>query len=134
MAYANAIEILREVTPAGFVPNYARAGNWKSFDRSEPAVGAITVLGLYNKFHDRWLLQDTFAPLLTWNRWWQQHRRVGNYLAWGSDGDNPPGNPDDDARGTRAGAILESGLDNSPMYDSAPSTKKSISCKWPMSD
>src|SRR5208337_1724234 len=25
---------------------------------------------------------------------------------------------DDDSRGTRAGAILESGLDNSPMYDS----------------
>ncbi len=124
LAYANAIEILREVTPAGFVPNYARAGNWKSFDRSEPAVGAITVLGLYNKFHDRWLLQDTFAPLLTWNRWWQQHRRVGNYLAWGSDGDNPPGNPDDDARGTRAGAILESGLDNSPMYDSAAFDEK----------
>lgn len=119
LAYANAIEILRETTPAGFVPNYARAGNWKSFDRSEPPVGGITVLGLYQKFHDRWLLQETFPRLLTWNRWWQQHRRVGNYLAWGSDGGNLPVNPDDDARGTRGGAILESGLDNSPMYDTA---------------
>jgi putative isomerase len=119
LAYANAIEILHETTPAGFVPNYARAGNWKSFDRSEPPVGAITVLGLYNKFHDRWFLDDTFAPLLIWNRWWQQNRRAGDYLVWGSDGENPPGNPDDHARGTRAGAILESGLDNSPMYDTA---------------
>ena len=49
---------------AGFVPNYARAGGWKSFDRSEPPVGAITVLGLYKKFHERWLLEETFAPLL----------------------------------------------------------------------
>ena len=26
LAYANALEILREETPQGFVPNYARAG------------------------------------------------------------------------------------------------------------
>ena len=49
LAYANAIEILREETAQGFVPNYARAGGWKSFDRSEPPVGAITVLGLYKQ-------------------------------------------------------------------------------------
>jgi neutral trehalase len=38
-------------------------------------------------------------------------------LTWRSDGKNAPENLDDDSRGTRAGAILESGLDNSPMYD-----------------
>jgi hypothetical protein len=119
LAYANAMETLREATPAGFVPNYARTRDWKSFDRSEPPVGSITVLGLYNKFHDRWFLEDTFAALLTWNRWWEQNRRIGNYLVWGSDGDNPPGNSDDDSRGKRQGAIYESGLDNSPMYDAA---------------
>lgn len=119
LAYANAIETLRELTPAGFVANYVRAGGWKSFDRSEPPVGAISVLGLYRKFHDHWFLEETFAPLLTWNRWWQQNRSVGDYLVWGSDGNNPPRNPDDSSRGTRQGAIYESGLDNSPMYDAA---------------
>ncbi len=119
LAYANAIETLRELTPAGFVANYVRAGDWKSFDRSEPPVGAITVLGLYRKFHDSWFLEETFAPLLTWNRWWQQNRSIGNYLVWGSDGNNQPENPDDSSRGTRQGAIYESGLDNSPMYDAA---------------
>jgi len=117
LAYANAIEILRESTAQGFVPNYARAGDWKSSDRSEPPVGAITVLGLYKKFHDRWFLEETYQPLLNWNRWWAAHRDIQGYLAWGSDGDNQPANLDDDSRGTRAGAILESGLDNSPMYD-----------------
>ena len=117
LAYANAIETLREETSEGFVPNYARAGGWKSFDRSEPPVGAITVLGLYRKFHDRWFLEDAFEPLLRWNRWWNAHRQVDGYLAWGSDGENSPGNVDDRSRGTRLGAILESGLDNSPMYD-----------------
>lgn len=119
LAYADAIETLRESTAQGFVPNYARAGNWKSFDRSEPPVGSITVLGLYQKFGDRWLLQDTFPALLRWNRWWAQHRDLDGYLVWGSDGENLPGNLDDSSRGTRTGAILESGLDNSPMYDSA---------------
>jgi putative isomerase len=119
LAYANVLETLRGETREGFVPNYARSGGWKSFDRSEPPVGAITVLGLYRKFHDRWLLTDTFEPLLRWNRWWAAHRDIDGYLAWGSDGENPPGNLDDATRGTRAGAILESGLDNSPMYDGA---------------
>jgi hypothetical protein len=117
LAYANTMEILREETPQGFVPNYARAGEWKSFDRSEPPVGAITVLGLYKQYHDRWFLEDTFEPLLKWNRWWAAQRDVQGYLAWGSDGSTQPQNLDDDSRGTRAGAILESGLDNSPMYD-----------------
>ena len=117
LAYANAIEALNGETPAGFVPNYARSGGWKSFDRSEPPVGAITVLALYEKFHDRWFLEDTFAPLLRWNRWWAEHRDRGGYLTWGSDGENQPLNLDDASAGTRSGAILESGLDNSPMYD-----------------
>ncbi|MGO9338252.1 MAG: MGH1-like glycoside hydrolase domain-containing protein [Terracidiphilus sp.] len=118
LAYANAIEILREETQQGFVPNYARAGGWRSSDRSEPPVGAITVLGLYKKFHDRWFFEETYEPLLKWNRWWAKHRDLQGYLAWGSDGDNQPADLDDSSRGTRGGAILESGLDNSPMYDS----------------
>jgi hypothetical protein len=117
LAYANALETLREETAAGFVPNYARAGNWKSSDRSEPPVGAITVLGLYEKFHGRWFLEDAFEPLLKWNRWWADHRDIQSYLAWGSDGKNQPENLDDNSRGTWQGAIFESGLDNSPMYD-----------------
>ena len=118
LAYANAMEILNEETPQGFVPNYARDG-YKSYDRSEPPVGAITVLGLYEKFHDRWFLADTFEPLLRWNRWWAEHRDMDGYLVWGSNDDTQPQNPDDGGRGTRGGAILESGLDNSPMYDTA---------------
>jgi putative isomerase len=117
LAYANALEILREETAQGFVPNYARAGNWKSSDRSEPPVGAITVLGLYEKLHDRWFIEDAFEPLMKWNRWWAEHRDIQGYLAWGSDGRNEPENLEDRSRGTREGAILESGLDNSPMYD-----------------
>ena len=120
LAYANALEILREETPQGFVPNYARAGGWKSFDRSEPPVGAITVLRLYRQFHDRWFLRDAFDPLLRWNRWWAAHRSLDGYLVLGSDAGNRPLNPDDSSVGTLQAAKFESGLDNSPMYDDAP--------------
>jgi len=119
LAYANAIEMLREESPGGFVPNLARPGGWKNFDHSEPPVGAITVLGLDRQFHDRWFLQDTFEPLLSWNRWWDLHRQKQGYLAWGNDGPTNPTNLDDRFRGTGAGTIYESGLDNSPMYDGA---------------
>lgn len=117
LAYANALETLREETPQGFVPNYARAGNWKSTDRSEPPVGAVTVLGLYQKFHDRWFIEDAFAPLLSWNRWWNEHRQMQGFIVLGSDPQNEPVNIDDTSRGTWQGAVYESGLDNSPMYD-----------------
>jgi len=119
LAYANAIEIGREATPAGFIPNYARSGGWKSSDRSEPPVGAIIVLGLYEKFHDRWLLEETFPALLKWNRWWHEHREREGYLVWGSDDENEPRNLDDGSGGTLQGGRFESGLDNSPMYDTA---------------
>lgn len=117
LAYANALETLREETPQGFVPNYARAGNWKSADRSEPPVGAITVLDLYRKFHDKWFIEDAFEPLLKWNRWWNEHRQMQGFIVLGSDPRNEPVNVDDGSRGTWQGAVYESGLDNSPMYD-----------------
>lgn len=117
LAYADALETLREETQQGFVPNYARAGNWKSADRSEPPVGAITVLGLYKQFHDRWFLEDAFPALLSWNRWWNEHRSLDGFIVLGSDPGNQPANLDDDSRGTWQGAVFESGLDNSPMYD-----------------
>jgi hypothetical protein len=125
LAYADALETLNELTPAGFVPNYARGGEWKSGDRSEPPVGAITVLGLYDKFHEEWLLRDAFPRLLAWNRWWAEHRDVQGYLVWGSDRHGQPEVLDDDSRGTLQGARFESGLDNSPMYDDVPFDEKS---------
>ena len=120
LAYANAMEILRESTAQGFVPNYARAGGWKSSDRSEPPVGAITILNLYRQFHDLWLLRDTFTALLAWNGWWAAHRDLDGFLVWGTDAKNQPVNLDDHSIGTLQAAKYESGLDNSPMYDDAP--------------
>jgi len=119
LAVADAIEVLNEVTPEGFVPNFARASGFKSGDRSEPPVGSITILNLYKAFRETWLLRDTFPKLLAWNRWWANNRDHNGYLVWGSNLHGQPENLDDSARGTLQGARYESGLDNSPMYDDA---------------
>ena len=118
LAYANIVEMLNEVTPAGFVPNYSGA-RVKSLDRSEPPVGSIVVLDTYRRFHERWLLDATFDRLLAWNRWWDAHRQVDGYLVLGSDPGNPEYERSDVAVNTMQGAKYESGLDNSPMYDDA---------------
>jgi hypothetical protein len=119
LAYANVIEELHEETTEGFVPNYARAGGWKSTDRSEPPVGSITVLELYGKYHDHWFLEEAYEPLLRWNRWWALYRDIEGYLTWGSDAQNEPLDPADKFRGVRAGATGEAGMDGSPIYDDA---------------
>jgi hypothetical protein len=80
-------------------------------------VGAVTILNLYRRFGDRWLLRDSYARLLAWNDWWAKTRDVDGYLVWGSDPTQATAGPDDTAVATLQGARYESGLDNSPMYD-----------------
>lgn len=40
---------------------------------------------IYERYHDRWLLEASFNDLLRWNRWWIAHRRNGQLLRYGSD-------------------------------------------------
>ncbi len=122
IAYANAIAITSELTNRGFVPNVTTAAGFTSIDRSQPPVGSLAIEWLHNRFGDRWLLETTFEALLTWNRWWHDKRSHKGYLCWGS---NPyelvTGNRWETAGvGGRFGGALESGLDNSPMYDDTP--------------
>ena len=121
LAYSNAIAITDEITPSGFIPNFASAIG-KSYDRSEPPVGSFIVDEIYKQYPEKWFLQAVFNNLLTWNRWWDQHRQVDGYLCWGSDPYKiPEGFPAWLANGVneKQGAMWESGMDNSPMFDGA---------------
>lgn len=123
LAYLNAIAILKKLTPAGFVPNFACGTPTNSWDRSQPPVGSGVVLRIYQKYQEKWFLEEVFEPLYRWNQWFYEHRQTKNgLLAWGSD-------PYDLATGREfrggivnaaMGAKFESGLDNSPMYDDVP--------------
>ncbi|MGP4038779.1 MGH1-like glycoside hydrolase domain-containing protein [Gracilibacillus sp. D59] len=126
LAYANAIEITKERTEAGFVPNCSWGNGFKSHDRSQPPVGSLIVRELYRKFSDKWLLEEVVDDLLAWNNWFYENRMNGDLLAWGS----TPYEPEFDNYWETAGVndtfggALESGLDNSPMYDDVPFNKK----------
>jgi putative isomerase len=125
LAYANAIEITREKTERGFIPNFGTVGNLKSRDRSQPPVGSIVIREIYRKYRERWVLEEVFDDLLAWNRWWVAHRQAGDLLCWGSDPFEPLADAywEVNAVHERLGAALESGLDNSPMYDDQPFDK-----------
>ena len=119
LAYANVVEITNSITESGFIPNFYTGNDLKSRDRSQPPVGALAVWTIYEKYKEKWLLELLYDKLLTWNRWWIKNREVDGLLCWGS---SPYEKVTYHAR--ESGGInelycaaLESGLDNSPMYD-----------------
>lgn len=123
LAYANAVEITRAITPGGFIPNFSGSYGSGSFDRSQPPVGSMVFKELYKRFKDKWLLELVFDDLMKWNRWWEKNRDNNGLLCWGS---SPVSLPlkSDFATDTWQGAAYESGLDNSPMFDNVPFNKQ----------
>lgn len=123
LAYCNAIEVTRTLTESGFIPNFACQNNVKSYDRSQPPVGSMTCLQIYEKYQDKWFLEEVYDNLLIWNQWFMDYRTTKNgLLTWGSN-PYPLKNGhhwETDGVNVRLGAALESGLDNSPMYDDIP--------------
>ena len=122
LAYANAIAITDEITERGFIPNMATASGFKSRDRSQPPVGAMVVQALCDRLGENVLAEHVFDKLLTWNRWWPENRDQDDYLCWGSDPYEPITgcNYETLPINTRFASALESGLDNSPMYQDIP--------------
>ena len=120
LAYLNLFAITHEMTDNGFVPNYAAAHGIKSFDRSQPPVGALCALKIYNKFKEKWVLEELYPYFYRWNTWFYEKRMTDDgYMCWGSNAFPPytgAKNETEQAQ-CRFGAALESGLDNSPMYD-----------------
>lgn len=123
LAYSNLREILNEQTPAGFVPNFAYATGQVSADRSQPPVGSAMLLETYRILGEKWIVEDMYNDLLKWNRWFAGHRmNKSGALCWGSE-EIPVlyGNRwETEGVHDTYGAALESGLDNSPMYDNVP--------------
>jgi hypothetical protein len=122
LAYANALEVTREGRACGFVPNFVSPGGYFSRDRSQPPVGSLAALLIFRRYGEAWFLEALFDDLLAWNRWWPKHRLIDGLLAWGSQPYEPVvGNRGEvNTVNERFGAALESGLDNSPMYDGIP--------------
>ncbi len=122
LAWLNAIAIVDEATEAGFIPNFAANNDYKSRDRSQPPVGALVAMGIYQRHGGEWFLQRVYPTLLRQNEWFAAHRTLPDgSMAWGSNRYEPITGRywESHNTGCRYGASLESGLDNAPMYDDA---------------
>jgi len=120
LAYLNAIENTFSVDDCGFVPNVRSDHGLRSYDRSEPPVGALAVWTIYCRYRDQWFLELLFDRLLEWNRWWDRKRSCDGLLCYGSNKYPHIICRENEYRcGDRPSAILESGMDNSQMYDDA---------------
>jgi len=118
LAYSNACAITELATDRGLIPCMTRANGLQTEDRSQPPVGSITVRALCDQHGETVLAERLFDRLLGWNRWYSEYRDWDGYLCWGS-------NPYEANVGhiletvvlnSKFASMLESGLDNSPMY------------------
>lgn len=114
LAYSNAIAITNSITEKGFVPNVDASFGVKSYDRSQPPVGSMICKLIFDKYQEKWFLNEVYSNLLIWNRWWDKNRNNQGFLSWGSD-PHPRGMDGH----SKQGAMWESGLDNSPLFDDA---------------
>lgn len=119
LAYTNLIAVTQTRSVYGFIPNKRTEGS-STNDRSEPYVGAQVTLKIYQKYKDDWLVELLFPALFNWNQWVWKRRRYSPHdlIVLGSDTGQPPEEAGHNI-GSRGDAILESGMDNSPMYDKA---------------
>lgn len=129
LAYCNVFAITTSITENGFIPNFACHNGLKSFDRSQPPVGSMTVMEIYRRYREEWLLEKVYPYLVRWNEWFYRNRRTENGLmTWGSDPTEPYFESrfelEESGVNTWQGASFESGLDNSPMYLNVPFDKE----------
>ena len=118
-----ALETFRDMVDGEFVPNAANGSGRRSSDRSQPPIGSLAVLALHEISPDLTFLAQIWPALLAWNRWWHRSRRnPRGLLSWGSHPATPRiGDLAEILQpNTAYGASLESGMDNSPMYDDVP--------------
>ena len=123
LARACVLEVFRAMIDGKFVPNVVNGTGRRSADRSQPCVGGLAILAMYELAPDRAFLDEAWPRLLRWNRWWHAERRNGaGLLSWGSD--PVPIEIGDLAESlqpnTPLGASLESGMDNAAMYLGVP--------------
>ncbi len=105
-AYSNAIAITR-MNEHGYVGQWQMPG-MVATGISQPPVGSLICWMIYEKYLEKWFLEEVYNELLSWNRWWVNNRVNSTFLTWGC------------AKGYgHQMAAWESGLDNSPMYDDA---------------
>lgn len=127
LGIGNLLEILDTARECGFVPNFTYGTGQASLDRSQPPVGSAMLLQAYRVLGEKWLIEEMFDGLLRWNTWFYDTRRnEDGTFSWGSSPISVRYGNIWETTGVNDtyGGALESGLDNSPMYDGIPFDKQ----------
>jgi putative isomerase len=122
LAFANAMAITSEITVEGYLPSSSGAlSNGRVTARSsQPPVGSLICNLIYQKYPEKWFLEEVYDNLLAWNRWWESNRSNQGYLSWGSN-PSPAMTPSE----SRSLAINESGSDTPAYFSEAKFNEKS---------
>ncbi|MBC8081539.1 MAG: hypothetical protein H7X86_14440 [Gorillibacterium sp.] len=117
LAYRQIYSVLEEMQD-GFAPQYGSQVLTR-WDRSNPPVGSYCILKVYQQFQEVEMLEQVFDKMYSWNRWWMNNRD-GNgdgLLEWGSNRTYVDNAAVVLQESFEVAAKMESGLDNSPIYD-----------------
>lgn len=106
LAYSNAIAITKGINNFGFIGQWQMPNNRVANSISQLPIGSMICWMIYEKYGEKWFLEEVYNELLSWNSWWLSNRMNKGFLTWGCGKDDAP-----------LMASLESGLDNSPMYE-----------------
>lgn len=118
--------VLLAETDKGVVPNIV-AGVGITPDRSQPPIGSYCLWKVYQRFHDRNLLDWAYPRLKKWHEFWLHDRGDGQpkcdgnrdgLLKWGSDRMSTT-TPAAGSHGSLQNAKSESGMDDGVMFDDA---------------
>ncbi len=120
LAKLNFLQTLQFLTEEDFIPNCKDKRGFTTLDRSQPPVASRVALKIYQKDGDVEFLRYIFPKLKKWNDWFFDNRQISNGIfTWGSKKYTPQINDEWEINGVGNvfGCSLESGMDNSPLYD-----------------
>ena len=130
IAYLNIKAMLDETLDNGMVPGVTDLKE-KSYDRSQPPVGSMVAVRLWEKYKDVEFVKEIYPKLFAWNTWFYENRRTADgWFCWGSKLPQTGVQFVAANNGTNElmGAKYESGMDNSPIFDEGEYDKKTGLC------
>ena len=118
VALNNVARVARGAVPAGFLPGFLQ-DEFGEVDNAKPPVAALALRAVFAAGGEAWAVRLVLGKLVAYSAWWEGARMVRGIVAPGSVLDPLLAPVERAGHGTLLAAKWETGLDNSPLYDSA---------------
>jgi putative isomerase len=118
MAYNNIIRIAKGAVPDGFFPGFID-DEFGEVDNAKPQVAALALARVFGAFKEAWVVELVIDAMAKYNAWWPKARMVQGLVAPGSLLNPQLSSIERAGHNSLQAAKWETGLDNSPLYDTA---------------